>query len=253
MAKIGNFDTEGMFDNLKSRLGLGESSRNRDEDYDDFDDDGYEEGYDDKEYDEWSDYAPEDAARPGAYRPLGSRSPLTVDPPRLVSMQDVKRNTPLPDRYDNTAYGSRSALDETVPPVDSSAYGTASRRAEGVDALFQPTGPISPVSSASSYDPYDAFLPSNSYTTSRSMTVIKPVSYSDAERVSKSVKSGDVVVLVMRNTPEDLLQRILDFSFGVASALDANVESPGEKVFAIARGAALTEDEKQRLRNQGAL
>ena len=87
----------------------------------------------------------------------------------------------------------------------------------------------------------------------RSLTVVKPTVYGDVERVSKAVKAGDVVVLVMRNTPDDLSKRILDCSFGVASALDANVECPGDKVFAIARGNALSEDEKRRLRNQGAL
>ena len=75
----------------------------------------------------------------------------------------------------------------------------------------------------------------------------------DVERVARAVKSGDVVVLAMRNTPDDLSKRLLDFSFGVASALDANVECPGQKVFAIAKGNALTEDEKRRLRAQGVL
>ena len=73
------------------------------------------------------------------------------------------------------------------------------------------------------------------------------------ERIARAVKSGDVVVLAMRYTPEDLSKRVLDFSFGVASALDANVECPGDKVFAIARGNALTPEEKQRLGAQGVL
>ena len=57
----------------------------------------------------------------------------------------------------------------------------------------------------------------------------------------------------MRATPDDLSKRVLDFSFGVASALDANVECPASKVFAIARGNGLTEAEKRNLVSQGVL
>ena len=83
--------------------------------------------------------------------------------------------------------------------------------------------------------------------------MIKPVVYGDVERVASSLKAGNVVVLAMRNTPTDLMKRILDFSFGVASALDAAVENPGDKVLAIAQGAGLSEDEKRQLRTQGVL
>ena len=58
----------------------------------------------------------------------------------------------------------------------------------------------------------------------RILTVIKPESYADAERIAKILESGDVAVLSLRTTPEELGKRILDFSFGVACALDARVE-----------------------------
>jgi len=67
------------------------------------------------------------------------------------------------------------------------------------------------------------------------------------------VKAGDVVVLQLRNTPDSLAKRILDFSFGVSAALDASVECPTDKVFAIARGNALTDAEKANLRGRGVL
>ena len=47
------------------------------------------------------------------------------------------------------------------------------------------------------------------------------------------------------------MKRILDFSFGVASALDANVECVGNKVFALTRIDELTEAERSYLRTQG--
>ena len=190
--------------------------------------------------------------------------------PRLVSIDDVKESTRIPDRLNRdpldrdsrenvTHYGTRSVIDETIPPVSSPAHNAAlrdSQRAtsDGYNSLFEPTRSTDSATTGS-YDPYEAYSTGASGTHSpmRSLTVVKPTVYGDVERVSKAVKAGDVVVLVMRNTPDDLSKRILDFSFGVASALDANVECPGDKVFAIARGNALSEDEKRRLRNQGAL
>ena len=83
--------------------------------------------------------------------------------------------------------------------------------------------------------------------------MLKPVEYAEVESIAKAVKAGDVVVLVLRNTPDSLSKRILDFSFGVSAALDASVECPADKVFAIARGTALSDAEKTNLRNQGVL
>ena len=48
-----------------------------------------------------------------------------------------------------------------------------------------------------------------------------------------------------------LSKRILDFSFGVSSALDAKVDCIADKVFVITRGKELTDEERTKLRNQG--
>ena len=88
---------------------------------------------------------------------------------------------------------------------------------------------------------------------SRSVTVLKPASYAEVERIAKALKAGDVVVLALRNTPDNLSKRILDFSFGVSSALDASVDCVADKVFVISRGAALTDAERMSLRGQGVL
>ena len=106
-----------------------------------------------------------------------------------------------------------------------------------------------------SFDPYEAYAGSGTpaHNPSRAISVLKPASYGEVERVAKILKAGDVVVLALRNTPDQLAKRILDFSFGVSSALDARVEAVADKVFAITRGAALTEAERLALRNQGVL
>ncbi len=233
-------------DGLKSRLGFGRKDDEfYDDEYDDYDEEFEEYGRDYK-----------DDAPVGGYRPIstGSRSSSRSSrfghgesaADNLVSIDDVKARTQVPDRLkrDPLASESRSSY-------RSDTASSRPARTEGADSLFEPTE----TPTFTPYDPYEAYSSSTptAYSSSRPLTVIKPVVYGDVERVARAVKSGDVVVLVMRNTPDDLSKRILDFSFGVASALDANVECPGDQVFAIARGNALTEDEKTRLRNQGAL
>ena len=87
----------------------------------------------------------------------------------------------------------------------------------------------------------------------RALTVLKPASYGEVERIAKALKAGDAVVLALRNTPDNLSKRILDFSFGVSSALDASVDCVADKVFVISRGAPLTDAERMSLRGQGVL
>ena len=284
-------ESGGMFDNLKSRLGFGEGddagSRSRrrgsrNDDYvDDYDDDYVDDGefgeygdYADDYEDEFGEYGPEyDDGGASNYRPTiredarrRSNAFETTSNARgayrnsnLVTIDDVKAHTQIPDRLkrdplpprQNSGVG-RSTLSESVPSV-----APRQTRSEGLDSLFTPTVPENEAAprSASAYDPYEAYESSapSSHVPARSISVLKPVSYGDVERIAKALKSGDVVVIALRNTPDDLSKRILDFSFGVASALDAAVECPGEKVFAITRGQALSEAEKQALRNQGVL
>jgi len=244
-------------DGLKSRLGFGRKDDEfYDDDYDEFEE--YGDNYDDNS-NNYNDDAPV-----GGYRPITSSSRSSRSSrfghgdsaaDNLVSINDVKEHTRIPDRLQRDPLASSES--RSSRRFDSSSASSApstpsrSTRAEGYDSLFESTD----TPTFTPYDPYEAYSSSTptSYSSARPLTVIKPVVYGDVERVARAVKSGDVVVLVMRNTPDDLSKRILDFSFGVASALDANVECPGDQVFAIARGNALTEDEKTRLRNQGAL
>ena len=69
--------------------------------------------------------------------------------------------------------------------------------------------------------------------------------------ITTGLKLGNAVVLCLTGTPDALAKRILDFSFGVASALDANVECVGNKVFALTRVNELSEGERSYLRSQG--
>ena len=106
-----------------------------------------------------------------------------------------------------------------------------------------------------SYDPYDAYAGNGASFRSptRAIIVLKPSAYADVERIAKTVRTGDVIILALRNTPDSLSKRVLDFSFGVASALSARVDCISDKVFAINCGDALTPSELANLRNQGVL
>lgn len=263
----------GMLSDLKSRLGFSrdEGDRRNLDDYDaygDFDDDGFN-ARDDKEYAGYgADY--NENAPVGGYQPAtvrSSRFGRADSGPDLVTINDVKARTQVPDDLLRDPLAStgdgraprrnsgRELVENTGPAHSSPAYNAArdreaqSSRSEGLNSLFEPTA------SASSYDPYDAYAGTGatSYTSARKVTVIRPLAYADVEQVSRALKAGDVVVLAMRETSDSLSKRILDFSFGVASALDASVECPAGKVFAIARGKALTDDEKRSLSAQGVL
>ena len=250
----------GMLDDLKSRLGFAKDDGNYDAD-----------GYDDYDYDEYADF--DDDRNDTGYRSSRTNSFGRPDSsPNLVSFDDVKAKTTVPERLQRdplaptsnlepARVGGHYVIDNTAPAPSSPAYKAAQRDAQmrslgiGSSATATQSSVPGAASTSSTYDPYEAYSLANptAHTPSRQLTIVKPVEYSDVERVARAVKSGDVVVLAMRNTPDDLSKRLLDFSFGVASALDANVECPGQKVFAIAKGNALTEDEKRRLRAQGVL
>jgi hypothetical protein len=205
----------------------------------------------------------------------------------LVTIEDVKAHTSSAGSANRDAHpqyhgiGARTVVDDRHPapqtPVAKmaaangvSSTGSEQLRSSGLNSLFNPTtedapsaddSAHEPASSApdawsrNSYDPYDAYesaSPSR-HTPARGLKVLKPASYGEAEKICKTLKAGDVVILSLRNTPDNLSKRILDFSFGAASALDASVDSLGDKVFAIMRGEALSAAEKTALKNQGVL
>lgn len=119
--------------------------------------------------------------------------------------------------------------------------------------------PSDAASNAASYDdPYVAYVAPDtagqqSFVAKRHLSIIAPMSYGDVEGVARALKAGDVVVLVLTRTPDALSKRVLDFSFGAASALDASVDSVANKVFAITRDHGLTPSERTELRSQGVL
>lgn len=211
--------------------------------------------------------------------------------PRLVSYDDVRASTqvpeslsrdPLPPRRSSSARSGGSAAGASA-----GAAGTAS---SGYDSLFEPTGSAAAASPSagfepagqgasslggsasatagtsaaagasataggSAYDPYQAYEGNGvvSHRPSRNVVVLTPMAYNEVEDVARTLRAGDLVVLSLRNTPNQLSKRVLDFSFGVASALDGSVDCIADKVFVITRGTPITDAELSRLRGQGVL
>ena len=286
-----------MFEGIKSKLGFGDSKDDYgergydaryEEDSEDFDED-YSDEFGDEDYDD-DYYDDEDSDSSSRYEPYStvttrpSRT-TTASSPRLVSIDDVRAQTqvpesllrdPLPERHVTSASSSyrseRTMVDSSDPdkPASRSSTPTPRERSESLNTLFSSTAPSTSASqtvrtsstsgadsssSSSSFDPYEAYSGSGTskHEPSRSVTVLKPISYGEVERVAKVLKAGDVVVLALKNTPDTLSKRILDFSFGVASTLDANVDCIADKVFVLFRGAPLNEAELKSLRTRGVL
>lgn len=250
-------------DDLKDRFGFGEGpsrgrgaaqGRNRDsyeeEDY------GYED-YGEYGFDDSADYARDD---------YDSRPAFEPQMPKLVTVDDVRAHTQYTPSDEDRSFEAQA----TRPNRDFAVLRAEEQRSPGLNGLFEPSGnqaeepagdqlPRDPfaASDASAAEPVSTSIPVVDFEprvtprATRVMTVIKPESYDEAERIAKILKAGDVAVLSLRNTPADLGKRILDFSFGVACALDARVECVSAQVFALSRGVGLTEGETSRLRDQG--
>lgn len=245
----GNF-----FGDIKSRLGRFGSGQGNSRDQREYDDYAEYDEYsaDFAEYDEYDDYDPYMDRNPVTSR--GAKS----DPglPRLVSMDDARasaREIPRDSSRDPHSSSIRSygrmMVDSSLPP-SMTAEGTAASSAAanrrtnggGLDSLFGSSSSSSNVVR----DSMQLSMPGM-----RRLQVIKPTKYDDAEEVATALKDNDVAILVLSNVDSSLMMRLLDFSFGAASALDASVESIGHKVFAICRSVGLDDRERADLASMG--
>lgn len=254
----GNF-----FGDIKSRLGKLGSNQNNSQNHSEYDEyaeyDEYSREFsrDYSDYDDYDDYDPYMDRNPVTER--GSRS----DPglPRLVSMDDARASArdipPREPMHESSREGRSSSIrsygrmmvDSSLPPSmtaeGSAAVSAATNRRTngGLDSLF---GSSNSSGSNVVRDSMQLSMPGM-----RRLQVIKPTKYDDAEEVATALKDNDVAVLVLTNVDSSLMMRLLDFSFGAASALDATVESIGHKVFAICRSVGLDDRERSELSSMG--
>ena len=245
-------------DGLKDKFGFGEGSFSRGRGAASERKDSYEDDY---EYEDFGEYAFDDSAdyAQGEY---DARPAFEHQMPKLVTADDVRAHTQYTPSED-AAFDSQA----TRPNRDFAVLRAEEQRSPGLSGLFVPSDGQAEAADTGAYVPADpfaapqqaeepvaaapAFEPRVVQRATRVMTVIKPESYDEAERIVKILKAGDVAVLSLRNTDPDLGKRILDFSFGVACALDARVEYVSAQVYALSRGVGLTDGEFSRLQDQG--
>lgn len=174
-----------------------------------------------------------------------------AQPPRRTRLSRVRPPAANRERSESLNSLFTSTSDDAPSVSGPSGSGVAVQTATTASGATVATA----TATTAAFDPFDAYAGAGAvkHNPSRSVTVLKPASYAEVERIAKALKAGDVVVLALRNTPDNLSKRILDFSFGVSSALDASVDCVADKVFVISRGAALTDAERMSLRGQGVL
>lgn len=277
-----------LFGDLKDKLGFGGGRSDRRDDYyddpyyDDYADPepaqgSYDSGYDPDTYGDPYDRLEYTTRSTGSSRPVGSRS-SRFSSAQLVSSGDIRATTSaygvsdvaakptmeLPSVSHRTEAEekesvSKIAEDFSIPassytdfvsPYKQSSSASASSSA-GLDSLFTPSASSSNSVSGLSDDANAGSARGTSL--AREIVVLKPTSYEDVSSIAQSVRAGKIVVLYLRQTDPALSKRVLDFSFGVASALNAQVDCLAEKTFAVFQGKELTLEEKHNLAKQGVL
>lgn len=277
-----------LFGDLKDKLGFGGGRSDRRDDYyddpyyDDYADPepaqgSYDSGYDSDTYGDPYDRLEYTTRSTGSSRPVGSRS-SRFSSAQLVSSGDIRATTSaygvsdvaakptmelpsVPHRTEAEERESVSKIAEDfsipassytdfVSPYKQSSSASASSSA-GLDSLFTPSASSSSSVSGLSDDANAGSAHGTSL--AREIVVLKPTSYEDVSSIAQSVRAGKIVVLYLRQTDPALSKRVLDFSFGVASALTAQVDCLAEKTFVVLQGKELTLEEKHNLAKQGVL
>ncbi|MCL2889365.1 MAG: cell division protein SepF [Eggerthellaceae bacterium] len=292
LPRIGRSE-QGRFEGLKSRLGFSSAPKSDDygdgydedyvEDYQDYSE--YGEAYD-EEYGTTGGQSMGYSGQNGSARPTPHL--VSYEEVRASTRLPERLNRdPLPERRVSSSQAAPSGAASSSYRQNGNGYPRQVERASdymistetsdlpsdreprraagsGYDALFTSNTPApqSPAYMAASarpqrkaFDPFETYtgVGATTHKPSRSLSILRPNSYSEVERVAKIIRAGDVVVLCLRDAPVHLARRILDFSFGVSSALDASVDCIADKVFVIVNGRALSEDEYIYLHEQGVI
>ena len=178
------------------------------------------------------------------------------------------------------------AINESVQPVTrsvsqferdfaSTSMKSHSTHSSGLDSLFAPSSEENDTEMGGITEPMDAVENvevrssssrvsagnSQDYMTepdvqvakTRQVAVIKPDTFEEAEIVTKTLKSGGLVIVDLRQTGDALSKRFLDFSFGATSALGGSVDTLGEGIFSITTGNPILQSELDRVKSEGLL
>lgn len=256
----------------------GNRNHNRDERNDEYDygdeygyDDGYSDGANDyadggyaDDYGEYG-YDPDadeefdmSSTGPVSTRSVNGRTSTRTSNPRLVSMSDARASvTGRTSAVDPESRVPSYRQTQSATGYRSASTASGASRSRGYDSLFSSTSAASGSATASSTGATAPLkssvfqIPLTKAPGDRSLEIVRPKEYGDVANIAAILSKGDAVVLDLAMAPAAISTRVLDFAFGVASALDANVECIGDKVFFIVRGAGMSNVEREKLRLQG--
>ncbi|MCL1879846.1 MAG: cell division protein SepF [Actinomycetia bacterium] len=259
----------GIWDNLKGRLSGGPAPRSRGRD----DDVEYPDNYGDN--DQGNDYPAYDeqgTGEPADYEAWEDQNDSDGYTP-LVSMTDI-RSQRIP--IDEPQGMRRDRIHQPVPYQRQSGYSPSSVPANSQDAFrddlarsgqnslihlhqerlrmeaadlpeFPATvvsGRVSPRSAGVAAPGRGASLkPAPSYRGRRHIEQLRPASYADAEAIAQQLREGAAVILDLTGVRPELAKRLLDFSFGVTSAFQGQVDRYADRVYILTRNGSLTEAE----------
>ena len=82
--------------------------------------------------------------------------------------------------------------------------------------------------------------------------VMEPKGFNDAQEVGDRLKSGQPVILNLQGVDRDLQRRLIDFSSGLAYALNGTMSKAADQVFLLTpSNVEVSEEEKERLQARG--
>jgi cell division inhibitor SepF len=82
--------------------------------------------------------------------------------------------------------------------------------------------------------------------------VMEPKGFNDAQEVGDRLKSGQPVILNLQAVDRDLQRRLIDFSSGLAYALNGTMSKAADQVFLLTpSNVEVSEEEKERLQARG--
>ena len=87
---------------------------------------------------------------------------------------------------------------------------------------------------------------------SNKVYITTPVTFADAQDIGERFRSGQLVLMNVRQTERDVIKRLVDFSSGLIFGLNGDIKKVSDRVFLLTPNSVeLSPDEERRLRDKG--
>jgi cell division inhibitor SepF len=183
------------------------------------------------EDDEYQDYDPYEDQPPVARRGV---APAPVEPDSAPAMV-----------YPRNSSGASQGSVGLVTPVSGSTGSAGSPSPESGVSGVVPQARTSPSSTSSAVRTVTA-------TKAVKVHVTVPVAFGEAQDIGERFRTGQPVIIDLRETDRESAKRLIDFSSGLAFALKGDIKKVEDRVFLLRpNGVDLPADELRRLRETG--